>query len=123
MDAGRFGAIVCPPHALPALKLGASEFLLSTAGHSLLYNVLGMPAGVVAATRVWADEESDGSPGRDLAERAARRTEQGSAGLPVGVQVAARHWREDVVLAVMEALKEHYPGATRLSFTADRLRP
>jgi fatty acid amide hydrolase len=40
----------------------------------------------------------------------------GSAGLPVGVQVAARPWREDVVLSVMSALEEDfrsrpdYPG-------------
>jgi fatty acid amide hydrolase len=31
----------------------------------------------------------------------------GSTGLPVGVQVVARHWREDVALAVMAALEEH----------------
>jgi fatty acid amide hydrolase len=29
-----------------------------------------------------------------------------SAGLPVGVQVAARPWREDIVLALMAALEE-----------------
>ena len=108
LDAGRFDAVVCPPHALPALKHGASEFLLSAAGYSLLYNVLGMPAGTVAATRVRSEEESDRAPSRDLSERAARKTEEGSAGLPVGVQVAARHWREDIVLALMAALEEHF---------------
>jgi fatty acid amide hydrolase len=71
---------------------------------------------VAAATRVRAGEESDRAPSRDLVERAARIVETGSAGLPVGVQVVARHWREDVVLAVMGALEEHfrkqpeYPG-------------
>jgi fatty acid amide hydrolase len=108
LDAGRFDAIVCPLHALPALKHGASEFLLTAAGYSLLYNVLGMPAGVVAATKVRADEESDRQPAFDVAERAARKTEEGSAGLPVGVQVVARHWREDITLAVMAALEEHF---------------
>jgi fatty acid amide hydrolase len=108
LDAGRFDAIVCPPHALPALNHGDSEYLLGAASYSLLYNVLGMPAGTVAATRVRPGEESDRPPGRDLAERAARKTEWGSVGLPVGVQVAARHWREDVALAVMAALEEHF---------------
>jgi fatty acid amide hydrolase len=28
--------------------------------------------------------------------------------LPVGVQVVARHWREDIVLAVMAALEDHF---------------
>ncbi len=108
LDAGRFDAIICPPHALPAFKHGASEFLLSAAGYALLYNVLGMPAGVVAATRVRADEESARQTSSDVAERSARKTEEGSAGLPVGVQVAARHWREDITLAVLAALEEHF---------------
>lgn len=108
LDAGRFDAIVCPPHALPALTHGGSEYLLNAASYSILYNVLGMPAGAVAATRVRPGEESDRPLGRDLAERAARRTEEGSVGLPVGVQVVGRHWHEDVVLAVMAALEEHF---------------
>jgi Asp-tRNA(Asn)/Glu-tRNA(Gln) amidotransferase A subunit family amidase len=31
-----------------------------------------------------------------------------NVGLPVGVQVAARHWHEDIVLAVMAAIEEHF---------------
>jgi fatty acid amide hydrolase len=38
-------------------------------------------------------------------DEAARATERGSAGLPIGVQVAARPWREDVALAVMGAIE------------------
>ncbi len=37
-----------------------------------------------------------------------RGVEQGSVGLPIGVQVMARHWREDVVLAVMRALEHAF---------------
>ena len=71
-------------------------------------NVLGMPAGVVAASRVRAGEESDRPRTRDVVERTVLENEQGTAGLPIGVQVAARHWREDIVLAVMAALEEHF---------------
>lgn len=108
LDAGNFDALICPPHALPALTHGSSYYLASAASYALLYNVLGMPAGVVAATRVREGEESDRAPSRDRIERAARNVERGSAGLPVGVQVVARHWREDVALAVMAALEEHF---------------
>jgi fatty acid amide hydrolase len=38
-------------------------------------------------------------------DRAAIDTERGSAGLPVAVQIAARPWREDLVLATMAALE------------------
>jgi Asp-tRNA(Asn)/Glu-tRNA(Gln) amidotransferase A subunit family amidase len=41
-------------------------------------------------------------------ERAARYVEAGSSGLPVGVQVVSRHWREDVVLAVMATLETFF---------------
>ncbi|NOH02663.1 MAG: hypothetical protein HND47_12245 [Chloroflexi bacterium] len=68
----------------------------------------GLGAGVVAAGRVRAGEESDRQPSRDSVEQAALRVETGSVGLPVGVQVAARHWREDVALAVMSALEKHF---------------
>jgi fatty acid amide hydrolase len=67
-----------------------------------------MPAGVISFSRVRDGEVSDRPRSFDLAERAARQAEQGTAGLPVGVQVVARHWREDVALAVMSALEQHF---------------
>jgi fatty acid amide hydrolase len=108
LDAGNFDAILCPPFALPALTHGSSEHLFPAMSYTLVYNVIGAPAGVVAATRVRPGEESDRAPSRDMADIVARRVEEGSAGLPVGVQVVARHWREDVVLAVMAALEAHF---------------
>jgi hypothetical protein len=69
--------------------------------------LLGLPAGVAPVTHVRPGEESERSIGKDSVERAARTVEMGSAGLPVGVQVVARPWREDIVLALMTALEEH----------------
>ena len=86
----------------------SSEHLFPAASYALLCNVLGLPAGVVAATRVQPGEESERAASRDLTDKTARQVEAGSAGLPVGVQVVARHWREDVVLAVMAALEDHF---------------
>jgi len=116
LDSRRFDAIICPPTSLPALLHGSTTTLLDFDSYARLYNVLGMPAGVVAASRVRAGEESDRAPSKDRMERTAAEVEKGSAGLPVGVQVTARHWREDTVLAVMSALESHfktlpdYPG-------------
>ncbi len=104
LTAGGFDAIICPPHALPALTHGASYYLGPAGSYSMLFNLLGMPAGVVATTRV-GSAEPPRYAGRDLVERTAATVIQGSAGLPLGVQVAARHWREDVVLAVMRAIE------------------
>lgn len=111
LDASRYDAILCPPYATPAVRHGATYFLLLPAGsYNMVYNVLGMPAGVVPVTRVRPGEESDRRATRDRVDRAARETERGSAGLPVGVQVVARHWREDVALALMAALEGAFRG-------------
>jgi fatty acid amide hydrolase len=111
-------AMIFPPHALPAMRHGDAVDLMSAAGPAFLMNLVGVPAGVVAATRVRPGEESDRAICSDLVVKKALRAELGSEGLPVGVQVAARHWREDVVLALMQALEDgfsqqaDYPAAT-----------
>jgi fatty acid amide hydrolase len=116
LDSGQFDAIICPPTSLPAVLHGSTTTLLDFDSYARLYNVLGMPAGVIAASCVRAGEESDRAPSKDRVEQVAKEVEMGSAGLPVGVQVAARHWREDTVLAVMSVLESHfraqpdYPG-------------
>ncbi len=75
----------------------------------------------MAATRVRAGEGSDREVSKDIADITARESEQGSAGLPVGVQVIARYWRKDIVLSVMVILETHfrltpdYPGHPDLS--------
>jgi len=115
-DGGPFDVILCPGCALPALTHGASRDVLTTGGYTILYNLLGYPAGVVPFTRVRSGEEVGRAPSRDLIEKTARKVELGSAGLPVGVQVVARPWREHVALAAMHAIEEiastheDYPG-------------
>ena len=106
LDRAGIDALLCPPHALPALTHGSSYYLSSAASYAMLYNLLGMPAGAVPITRVRPDEAVPRTAGRDLVGRAAAAVETGSAGLPIAVQVVARHWREDVVLAVMAALED-----------------
>ena len=102
---GPFDIIICPACALPAFPHGASADLLAGGGYATLYNVLGYPAGVVPLTRVQTDEESNRKRSLDRMERTARAAEEGSAGLPVGVQVVARPWREHVALAAMRAIE------------------
>jgi fatty acid amide hydrolase len=99
-------AIVCPPYALPAPPHRKAFDLLPAASYSLLINLLGLPCGAVAMTRVRADEPSSRWPAaRDKTLQYARDTDQDSAGLPVGVQVTSLPWREDIVLAVMRVIE------------------
>jgi Asp-tRNA(Asn)/Glu-tRNA(Gln) amidotransferase A subunit family amidase len=108
LEGGGFDALLCPPQAVPALTHRSSYFLTDVVSYSMLYNLVGLPAGVVATGRVRPGEESDRPHSIDLADWTARQVEQHSVGLPIGVQVAARHWREDVALAIMAALEKHF---------------
>lgn len=103
-ECGPLDALLGPFTALPAFTHGAAKDLGVPGIYTSLYNVTGHPAGVVTVTRVRAGEESGRPDSRDLVEKAARKVEAGSAGLPVGVQVIARHWREEVALALMNAI-------------------
>jgi fatty acid amide hydrolase len=105
LDRDGIDVILCPACALPAFTHGASHDLGVAGGYDILYNVLGYPAGVVPFTRVRAEEAVGRKPSGDVVEKAALNVEQGSAGLPVGVQVIARPWREHVALAVMAAIE------------------
>ncbi len=111
-QAGRpIDAVVLPPHALPALRHGTALDLLAAASYCYLGNLLGAPAGVVPWTTIRNDEQHYPHRNRfDLVMHLARRTMENSAGLPIGVQVLARPWRDDVALAVMAALERAAPA-------------
>ncbi len=108
---GGFTAFLTPPHALPAMPHGTSLELMPAGSYALLPNLLDFPAGVVAATRVAADETNVGAAGAaltDACDRTARQSLRTAAGLPIGVQVVGVPWREDIVLAIMAALETHF---------------
>jgi len=110
-------ALLCPPHALPAMPHVKAFDLLAAASYSMLINLLGLPSGTISTTRVAAGEDNSRPQSRDSVLRKARITDEGSIGLPVGVQVSSLPWREDVVLAVMAAIEKSvavnadYPGS------------
>ncbi len=104
-DGGPIDLIVCPAYPLPAVRHGANVLMPMPGAYAPLANVIGFPAGIVPVTRVAAGEESDRAANFDLVDRIARKTERGSAGLPVTVQVIARPWRDHVALAAMATIE------------------
>jgi len=105
MDAEGVDVLLTPPFATPALQHGASKAFLPAGAFAILFNVLQFPAGVVPVTRVRADETRRGNV-RGRLESQAAKVDEHSEGLPVGVQVVARPWREDVVLSLMAAIEQ-----------------
>lgn len=82
-----YDAMVCPVYTQPALPHGASVFDANFRGfsHTMAYNLAGLPAVVV-------------------------RCGESTEGLPIGVQVVARRWREDVALTIAERLEKIFGG-------------
>ena len=122
MDAQELDLLLCPPYATAALPHGASKSFTLGSSYSILFNVTQFPAGAVPVTRVRPDEagrrvghRSFGIAGgiagawgklrEDALTRRAAAIDDGSAGLPVGVQVVGRPWRDDLVLAAMQAIE------------------
>jgi fatty acid amide hydrolase len=108
MEQNRFDAILCPIHSVPAPQHGKPIDLVAV-NNAFAANYLGWPAGVVSCATVREDEQAGRPPSRDIVLRQAAAVDAGSAGLPVGVQVMARPWREDIVLAVMAAIERALP--------------
>ncbi len=77
--------IICPVNALTAMPHGTLSEQLPSVSYTCTYNLTGWPAAVV---RVGGTAE----------------------GLPIGVQVVARPWREDVALKVARFLENQFGG-------------
>lgn len=103
---GPVDLVLLPAYGVPAVRHGASANMPVAGSYSLLAPVLGYPAGVVPLTRVRAGEESGRKKSSDVVQKTACEADRGSAGLPVGVQVIGRPWRDDVVLAAMRAIEQ-----------------
>ncbi|KAM3572655.1 hypothetical protein VYU27_005341 [Nannochloropsis oceanica] len=102
---------LCPGVALPAFCNGASQSVESACTYTFFLNLLHFPAGMVPVTRVREDEacyplKELPRMQRDSIARAAAKTMQGSAGLPVGVQVAFLPFQDEMCLHVMKDLQD-----------------
>ncbi len=109
LDAAGVGALLCPPFATPALGHGQSQDFIAAGGYAILWNALRCPAGVVPVTTVRPGEAERATPA-DRVERQAAAVDRGSEGLPVGVQIVARPWADERVLALMRAVEEGVAG-------------
>jgi amidase len=82
---GKWDVILCPVCAFPGMLHGSTYDRLPAFSYTMTYNLTGWPAAVVRAGT---------SP----------------EGLPIGVQIVARAWREDVALAVAQHLETALGG-------------
>jgi len=104
-DDQQLDVMLSPSFALPAMYHDDGIDLLPAASHAMLQNLVGGPGGMVPWSKVQRHEESERRVNRDGVVKRAIRTEIGSEGLPVGVQVSALPWQEHKVLSAMRELE------------------
>lgn len=103
-------AMLSPCFALPAMCHDDGIDLLPAGSHAMLQNLVGGPGGMIPWSVVQSGEETDRLKSRDGVVSRAIRTETGSTGLPLGVQVSSLPWQEHKVLAVMRELERGIPA-------------
>lgn len=104
--------LVCPAWAIPACQVEEVRFLSKIYETTRVYNFLDVPAGVVTVSTVTAEdlqqpyEPDDPDP---AISSAALRCLEGAEGLPVGVQVVALPWKEELALRGMREVQAACP--------------
>lgn len=110
LDSRELDGFLAPASALPAFPHGGARKLECSCTYTFMMNLLHFPAGVVPVTRVRPDETvyplADLPPEqRDSIARAAARSMEGAAGLPMGVHVVAKPYQDELCLHVMKRLE------------------
>lgn len=119
LDAAEVDFLICPPTSVVAHQHGMSRAFDDMPIMSELFNLLGMPAGVVSLSRVRAEEELARPAPTCPAEEVAATADRGSAGLPVSVQLVGRHWNETGVLDVMQLLESRFRYSAEYPIRSD----
>jgi Asp-tRNA(Asn)/Glu-tRNA(Gln) amidotransferase A subunit family amidase len=90
--------------APPAVKLNKIYKLEWIFTNLYQYNYLNWPAGVVPITQVTESEQFYNGSFRPAVDEVLRESMQGSAGMPLGVQVVGMPWHEEAVIETMRLL-------------------
>lgn len=106
--------LLTPISPLPAFRHDHSPRLMIASSYCFLPNLLRWPSGVVPVTLVRPDEQTydlDALPPdqRDSLGRRGRQQVEGSAGLPVGVQVMTPFGEDELCLHVMREIERQIP--------------
>lgn len=102
--------LLCPATSTPALPLGGSQDFVLGMTYTYVWNLMHFPAGVAPVTTV-AKSEERGRRVVDRFDQKAARADEGSAGLPIGVQIVAPPYADATVLGALLALETELRGA------------
>jgi fatty acid amide hydrolase len=99
-------AILMPAAITPAPIIGKGDGSELANIHVFAASHLAFPTGVVPVTVVREDEQTYEATKGDIVAKAIAEAVAGSAGLPVGVQVSAMPFRDELCLRLMREMEE-----------------
>lgn len=99
--------LIMPNYPIPAFQSANVEHLGAFRDYQIAWSLLHYPCGVVPVTQVRDSEAAYPDDGyNDIWTRAIQRDISTAAGLPVGIQVVARKWDDEVALGLMKVIDE-----------------
>ncbi|MBP7685038.1 MAG: amidase [Deltaproteobacteria bacterium] len=97
-------ALLSPASATPAVPRGMEHDASLSFSYLGIYNLLGLPAGVVPVTTV-QPRDTELPPARDRVEKRLAAIAAASTGLPVAVQVAGPRFTDAAVVGLMQRIE------------------
>ena len=104
----QFDCLITPILPYPAIKHGDAEIIQGLIASTFIYNIMGMPAGVVPIRNIKESEEYYNTRFNDMPARKLKDMVEDIKGLPVGVQVASWNYEDETCLAVMKQIEEEF---------------
>jgi Asp-tRNA(Asn)/Glu-tRNA(Gln) amidotransferase A subunit family amidase len=104
----RLDAMISPVLPFPAIRHGDAEIIQGLIGNTFIYNVMGMPSGVVPIRNVRTGEEFYETKYNDLAARKIRKVVKETKGLPLTVQVATFNYEDELCLSLMKKIEKYF---------------
>ena len=105
----KLDALLSPGYAYPANKIGTTKDVVLGACYAFIFNTLNMPTGTLPVTVVKEGEEvypRENTKYHDFIYKKTVESMEGSAGLPIGVQISTLPWQEEKCIGVMLQLEE-----------------
>lgn len=103
----RLDACLSPSYYHAAFKHEDDSDMALNADYTAIWNTLHFPSGVVPVTEVLPEEENVYTDNyNDLLTSKCRSNLQGSAGMPIAVQVSTMKWKDEECVAIMKILDD-----------------
>ena len=104
----KLDALITPILPYPAIRHGDAEILQGLIASTFIYNIMGMPAGVVPIRNIKANEEYYTTKYQDMAARKLKSMMKEIKGLPVGVQIASWNYDDETCLGLMKQIENEF---------------